>query len=117
MKILKSYNVQIWIGLKKTYLEEGIYNISLVKSICQRHVDKIGDCVTIIPTDFIYTNGNEKGVVIGFIQYPRFPREEETIKNNAIKLAKELMIALNQFRVTITTPNESIMLENQNTNR
>lgn len=117
MKIEKSFNVQIWVGLKKTYLEGSTQNISLVKSICKRYVDKIGDCVTVTPTDFIYTNGNEKGVVVGFIQYPRFPREEDLIKENAIRLANELMIALTQYRVTITTPYESIMLENENVNR
>ena len=117
MKILKSYNVQIWVGLKKTYSEGGCQDLSIVKSICKRHADKVGDCVTVTPTDFIYTNGNEKGAVIGFIQYPRFPRDEDVIKNNAVKLANELMIALTQYRVTITTPYESIMLENENIER
>jgi len=117
MKTLKSYNIQIWVGLKKTYLEGGTQNINLVKSICKRHVDRIGGCVTVTPTDFIYTNGNEKGAIVGFIQYPRFPKEEELIKENAIRLANELMIALTQYRVTITTPTESIMLENENVKR
>ena len=117
MKTLKSYNVQIWVGLRPTYTESKSQSINLVKSICQRHCDKIGDCVTVTPTDFIYTNGNEKGAIIGFIQYPRFPREEDFIKENAIKLANELMIALSQYKVTITTPYESIMLENENVKR
>ncbi len=117
MKILKSYNVQIWVGLRKTYSEGGEQNINIVKSICQRHTDNIGDCVTVTPTNFIYTDGSEKGAVVGFIQYPRFPRSEEEVKNNAIKLANELMNALMQYRVTITTPYESIMLENENIER
>lgn len=117
MKILKSYNVKIWVGLKQFYNDEKIHDLDDVRKICDNWVNEIKDCVTITPTEFRYVDGFEKGVVVGYIQYPRFKRSEEGIKARAIKLGEKLMIELNQFRVTITTPYESIMLENENVDR
>ena len=117
MKILKSYNVQIWVGLKETYNDEKIHSLDDVRKICDEWVNEIKDCISIAPTEFRYVDGFEKGVIVGYIQYPRFERSEEGIKARAIKLAEKLMIGLNQYRVTITTPYESIMLENENVER
>ena len=81
------------------------------------YVNTIKDCVTITPTEFRYVDGSEPGVIIGWIQYPRFPKEEAEIELRAIRLAKNLMRELCQYRVTVTTPQKSIMLENDNVNR
>lgn len=105
-----SYNVQIWVGLKDGY-SNTIQDIEKVRGIVDTHVID-GDCVSITSTEFRYTNGFEPGVVIGYIQYPRFFRDQETIKQRALKLAKLLLYGLNQYRITITTPKESIMLIN-----
>jgi len=113
MEILKSYNVQIWVGLRKFYSEEE-HSLDDVRQICDEYVNDIKDCVTITPTEFRYVDGSENGVIVGYIQYPRFPRDRETIRTRSIKLASWLMHSLHQFRVTITTPEESIMLENKN---
>jgi hypothetical protein len=114
MKVLKSYNVQIWVGLKETYDNENIHTLDDVRVICDEWVNKIKDCITITPTEFRYVDGFEKGVVVGYIQYPRFERSEEEIKIRSLKLAEKLMIGLNQYRVSITTPTETYMLENEN---
>lgn len=113
MKIKEAYNVQIWVGLRKQYTNE-IATLDDIRKICQSFVDDEKDCVTITPTEFVYVNGNEPGAIIGFINYPRFSRSEIEIKNRAIKLAEILMKELKQYRVTITTPEYSIMLENDN---
>jgi len=112
MKTLKSYNVQIWVGLKETYNDEKIHTIDDVRIICDEFVNKIKDCVTISPTEYRYVNGNEPGVIVGYISYPRFPRSRKEIRKRALELAKRLMIQLNQYRVTVTTPYKSYMLEN-----
>ncbi len=111
MERLKSYNVQIWIGLRKKYSRK-VYSMDRVRKICDEWVNEIGDCVTITPTEFRYLNGNEPGVIIGYIQYPRFPRSADEIDERAIELAERLMLKLKQNRVTITTPRDSIMLIN-----
>jgi len=114
MKVLNSYNVQIWCGLKETYDDNNVHTIEDVRKICDEYVNDIKDCVSITPTEFRYVNGNEPGVIVGYINYPRFPRGSEEILDRAIKLAEKLMRGLNQYRVTITTPTKSIMLENEN---
>jgi len=109
---LNSYNIQIWSGLKETYNDEKIHTIDDVYKICDDFVNEVKDCVSVTETNFRYVDGFEKGVVIGYINYPRFPRDKKEILKRAMALAEKLMIELNQYRVTVTTPNESIMLEN-----
>ena len=112
MKITKSYNVQIWVGLRQMYGEK-ISSIEDVRKICSEYVNEINECVTITPTEFIYVNGSETGVIVGFISYPRFSRSRKEIRKRAMALAEILMVELNQFRVTVTTPYKSYMLENK----
>jgi hypothetical protein len=112
MKILRAYNVQIWCGLKETFGDRKTHTIDDVRRICNDYVNEKKDCVSITETEFRYTNGFEKGVIIGFITYPRFPRKKREIRKRALFLANKLMIELNQYKVTVTTPYKSYMLEN-----
>lgn len=116
MEIKKGFNVQVWCGLKENETNI-LHTLEEAKTICQKFVDEAGDCVSVTPTEFIYSNGNEIGFVVGFIQYPRFPRKKKIIKNRAIHLAMRLMLELNQYKVTVTTPKKSIMLENNTLNK
>jgi hypothetical protein len=111
MKITKTYNIQIWVGLKEQY-SDIINTIDDVRGVCDEYVNNIGDCVTITPTEYRYVNGSENGVVIGLINYPIFCKSKREIKKRAFILAEKLMISLNQYRVTVTTPKKSYMLEN-----
>jgi len=117
MQITKAYNVQIWVGLKETYDKEKLHNINDVKLICEEFVNEVKDCVTITPTTFKYVGGEENGAIIGWISYPRFSRKRKEIKKRALVLAEKLMYELNQYRVTVTTPFKSYMLENENVER
>lgn len=104
-----SYNVSLYVGFKN--IETGIeLPIDLAKSICQEYCDKIGLCVSIIPTFFIYTNGNENGCVVGFINYPRFPQSNEQILNHAVNIAKLLKAAYHQNKVTLVTTDKTLMI-------
>lgn len=98
--------------LKECYNDEKIHSIEDVRSICDKWVNEIKDCVTITPTEYRYVDGFEKGVIVGYIQYPRFYRSRKEIRQRALRLAEILMIELNQYRVTVTTPYKSYMLEN-----
>ena len=109
--IKKSYNIQIWLGLKNIQTNE-IKPLLDVENFIQKYCDKIGSCLTITPTKFIYTKGNEDGVIIGSINYPRFPKEQVDHETQMINLAKDLMIEMNQCRVSITTPERTFMLSN-----
>jgi len=72
--------------------------------------------VTITPTEYVYVDGEEPGVVVGMISYPRFKRSRKELEKRAFMLAHMLMRGLDQFRVTIVTPKKSYMLENDKKN-
>ena len=112
MKVLKAYNVEIWVGLKECYQDDKVHTIDDVRKICDEWVNKVKDCITIIPTEFRYVDGNETGVIVGYINYPRFPRTRKEIRRRALRLGEILMTELRQYKVTITTPYKSYMLEN-----
>lgn len=86
MKQVPTYTVQLYIGGN---IEEAKRQLNM---ICYLE----GLCVTIEPTTFIYTGGTEQGMVIGFVNYPRFPKTPETIWNLAVEIAHILIPALNQ---------------------
>ena len=81
--------------------------------VCQEYCNEDGLCVTVDKTLFIYTDGFESGVKVGFINYPRFPQDEVTIKKRAIELAEKLMIKFEQYRVSVVFTDETIMLDNK----
>jgi len=110
MKKAISYNVQIWCGLRIGYTDQ-MHTLDDVRKICDEFVNDVKDCVTITPTEYRYVDGHEPGVIIGYIQYPRFIREKRVIVDRALNLADKLRFGLGQNRVTVTTPDESIMLE------
>jgi len=113
MKQLEAFEVKLYVGLREQYTDI-FRSINEVRKIIQEHCNVEGDCVTMTLTEFFYKDGWENGVIIGWINYPRFPREKETMIVIAKKVGEKLMKELKQNRVTITTPTNSIMLENEN---
>lgn len=112
MKQIDSYNVQIYCGLKEGY-DGKVHDLEEVEELMQKFVDENNECVTITPTKFVYTKGNEPGVIVGLIAYPRFAKSDFIIKERAVEIGKILMVAFKQNRLTITTPEQSIMLEQE----
>jgi hypothetical protein len=96
-KYADSHSVQIFIA--------GEY--SLAKKIAREYCDEVGCCVTVAKTTYIYTGGEEKGVVIGFINYPRFPKKPDDIELQAYFLAEKLLKGLDQQSYSIQTPDET----------
>lgn len=113
MKQIKSYNIQIWVGLRKGYSDE-VHSLEDVRVICDSFVNEVKDCVTITPTEFRYVDGNEPGVIVGYINYPRFPRTPVEMGERALQLATALMVGLHQNRVSVVDPEWTYMLENEN---
>lgn len=81
-------------------------DLQIAKHIC-REFCMTGLCINISETDYIYTMGSEKGFVVEFINYPRFPSTEDDILNTAYKLGSKLMEGLFQGSYTIMTPKET----------
>jgi hypothetical protein len=63
-----------------------------------------GLCVTIEPTLFIYTGGEESGFVVGLVNYPRFPSTTEAITRRAEELIAALLGATHQHSALADTP-------------
>jgi hypothetical protein len=112
MKNVPTYTATIYIGLKDTDMNI-VLDEKILWDVCQRYCDDVGFCVAFTKTDYIYTKGYEPGIIVGIINYPRFPADFESIKEKALSLARLLMKAANQYKVTIVFPNETIMLERE----
>jgi hypothetical protein len=78
--------------------------IEVAKQICRKECMKEGLCVTIEPTLYVYTGGEESGYVVSLINYPRFPSSEEAISARAEALAKQLMAKTYQHSALVMTP-------------
>lgn len=81
MQSLKTFTATIHCGMKVRDTGQ-IHYLETPYKICQDFVNETGECVSFRETQYIYTNGNEPGIVVEFIQYPRFPRSEDEIPNS-----------------------------------
>jgi hypothetical protein len=84
--------------------------IEVAKQIIRRECLKEGLCVTIEPTTFIYTGGEECGYVVGLINYPRFPKNETSIWTRAYNLAEILLEETFQHSALITDKETTIWM-------
>lgn len=82
--------------------------IEVAKQTIRRECLQEGLCVTIEPTTFIYTGGEESGYVIGFLNYPRFPSTAEAILDRAKHLAHALLEDTYQNSALLMTPETTI---------
>lgn len=71
------------------------------RQICQKFCDDRGLCVTVTETTYVYTGGREAGVIVGLINYPRFPSDAAAIGDKAAHLALRLREGLGQESFTI----------------
>ena len=81
--------------------------IDVAKQIIRREAKVDGLCVTIDPTTYIYTGGEEAGYVVGFINYPRFPKEQFEIWHRAEALARMLQEETYQDSFTMMAPDHT----------
>lgn len=77
------------------------------KQVCREFCYAVGLCVTVEPTAYIYTGGEEAGVRVGLINYPRFQAEPAAIRDRAFDLANHLREALCQRSWSVVTSEET----------
>lgn len=80
---------------------------AIARQICRQWCFEVGACVTVTPTNYIYTGGEESGVIVGIINYARFPTPVEDGRANAHVLAERLRVGLCQHSYSILTPDQS----------
>lgn len=106
MKTENSFNIQIWVGLKEGY-DGNVHSIQEVYDICYSYCQYPGYCLTVTPTMFVYKGGMEDGVVVGIINYPRFPKEKQRLIYDSWEIASRLKEEFKQTKVSITTPEKT----------
>lgn len=110
MKTVDTYTATIYVGTRE-HDTINVRSIEMAREFLQNYVDEVGLCVTISPTEFIYTKGSEPGIVVGLINYPRFPAEPVVIYEKALTIAKGLMQLFHQWKVSVVFPDKTIMIE------
>lgn len=77
-------------------------------AICRAYCDEVGFCVTVTPTTYVYRDGQEGGVIVGLINYPRFPASPFEIGSHAVRLADRLREVLGQRSYSIQYPDTTV---------
>lgn len=78
--------------------------IEIAKQVLRAECLREGLCVTIEPTTFIYTGGEESGYVVGLLNYPRFPVAWGVLVERARGLMTALLDATHQHSALMVTP-------------
>lgn len=81
--------------------------IEVAKQILRADCMREGLCVTIEPTHYIYTGGEESGYVVGLLNYPRFPAAPEALMARAKSLTMLLLEGTHQHSALIVSPGMS----------
>jgi hypothetical protein len=110
MRTVDTFIATIYVGAKEGY-QGIIHTYNEAKKLCEDYCDDNGLCITLTNTEFIYTDSNEIGFIIGLINYPRFPFTPEQLTIKAIAIAKLFKKEFKQFRVSIVCSDKTYMLE------
>ena len=98
-----TFSCTIFVGLREGY-DGPLHSSDDAAALIQEYVNEVGLCVTVTPTTFLYTRGREPGLIIGLMNYPRFPSSCEYLRHHARELAKRLRARLGQNGVSVAFP-------------
>lgn len=87
--------------------------IEMAKQIVRKFAKSNNICVTIEPTLYIYSGGEELGYVIGLINYPRFPSTPEELWNKSIALVRLLHDGTFQWSALVMSPERTLWLSDR----
>lgn len=83
-------------------------NAQDAERICRQFCMGHGFCVTVTATTYVYTGGAEAGVIVGCINYPRFPSSPAELWDKAEALADQLRVGLCQHSYTMVAPDKTV---------
>jgi len=115
-KIKKTFIAKIAVGFREGYTDR-VHTLEEAYEIAQEYCNKIGLCVTVTPTRFIYSqsiatpHGFDDGCFVELIAYPRFPSSKYDIVKDAIELTKIFMEQFKQNRISIITSDQTYLIE------
>lgn len=73
--------------------------------ILRRECLSIGLCVSVTPTTYVYSGGEERGYRVRLVNYPRFPKAREVLEAEALRIAECLRKETFQHSVLLMTLN------------
>lgn len=85
--------------------------IGVIEQACRRECFRAGLCVTVTPTKFVYTGGEETGAVIGLCNYPLYPTSSNELGDRAMLLARGLLEETYQQKVMVVTGDKTTVIE------
>ena len=112
-------NAAITFGLNKGYSSEA-WTLNALKdklALAQNDLKNTHGILLsakVTPCYIVFMGQDEASVTISFINYPKFPIDEETFKLGVSFIAETLMYTLEQHRIVIEWADETTMLEINN---
>lgn len=85
--------------------------IERAKQTLRRECLQEGLCVTVEPTLFIYTGGEETGYVVGLVNYPKHPSTPEALESRAEDLLRKLISETFQRSGLMVSPSNTVWIE------
>lgn len=113
----KSLTASAVIGLKRGYTDKTVSNAELKDAILntQQEIKNTKGMllsVKLTQCEILFLGQEEPSVTLDFIQYPKFPYDEEKWKDAVVLFIKSIMKELEQNRTVIIFPDTTVMLEN-----
>ncbi len=99
-----AYAVSIFIGCD---------DVRDAQLICEDYCTDVGLCVTVTETTFCYRDGRCPGVIIGLINYARYPKGRVEIFQTAADLAYKLKHGLRQGSFTVQDDERSVFVSDR----
>ncbi len=111
-----SMSINIYLGLRPKY---GFFQYSYrrAENTVRRYAPERFECgcVTVTKTKFYYKGGWERGLIIGLINYPRFPVDYWELHRRGANLATYLADVYGQNKVTLVGFTGDVMADYGNT--
>lgn len=113
---IKTFQASIFIGLEYGYTQKQIDENLVIESLSELQKQLSAEkniflSASISKTVIVLNNQKEPHLKINFINYPKFPLDENIFKDEVLIIGKELMKQFEQNRILIIYTDETIMFE------
>ena len=78
----------------------------MAEDVCRKYTER-GACINLYETNYIYKYGEQTGVVVELINYPRFPKTIDQLTEQATALGFDLLQAMSQGSFTVQTDRDT----------
>ena len=113
---IKTFQASIFIGLEYGYTQKQIDENLVIESLSELQKQLSAEkniflSASVSKTVIVLNNQKEPHLKINFINYPKFPLDENIFKDEVLIIGKELMKQFEQNRILIIYTDETVMLE------